>query len=200
MFHKLTEENLKVIVDIELNKVRERLEERGLNLILTDEARLFIIEKGKDDDGLDYGARPLRRSVERFIEDPLSEELLRGAFEGNNMITVDVKELEAVLGTFREDVRVGTPLRRWITHAEQELRHVRALGLCQQAYFLCFVGRRLDHPLHRRGEGAVHEISGAALWVGRVAVGRNVAIDTRTVVATVRIAGNAVPVKGRRIS
>ena len=93
VFRKLTEENLKVIVDIELNKVRERLGERGLKLELTDPTCLFIIEKGKDDDGLDYGARPLRRSVERFIEDPLSEELLRGAFEGNNKITVDVKEV-----------------------------------------------------------------------------------------------------------
>ncbi len=93
VFRKLTEENLKVIVDIEMSKVRERLGERGLKLTLTDEARMFIIKKGQDDDGLDYGARPLRRSVARYIEDPLAEELLRGAFEGMNMITVDVKEV-----------------------------------------------------------------------------------------------------------
>ena len=64
-----------------------------LKIVLTDEARTFIIDKGEADGGLDYGARPLRRSVERFIEDPLSEELLRGAFEGNNLITVQVKEV-----------------------------------------------------------------------------------------------------------
>jgi ATP-dependent Clp protease ATP-binding subunit ClpC len=93
VFRKLTREELKRIVDIELSKVRERLGERGLKIVLTDEARTFIIDKGEADGGLDYGARPLRRSVERFIEDPLSEELLRGAFEGQNLITVKVKEV-----------------------------------------------------------------------------------------------------------
>jgi ATP-dependent Clp protease ATP-binding subunit ClpC len=93
VFRKLTEADLMKIVDIELAKVHERLGERGLRLELSDDSRSFIIGKGKDDDGLDYGARPLRRSVERHIEDPLSEELLRGAFEGQNLITVDVIEV-----------------------------------------------------------------------------------------------------------
>ncbi|MGE3316698.1 MAG: AAA family ATPase, partial [Planctomycetaceae bacterium] len=90
VFKRLTRENLKEIVDIELAKVRERLGERGLKLVLTDEAREFIIEKGGD---VDYGARPLRRSVENYIEDPLSEELLRGVFDGKSLITVSVKEV-----------------------------------------------------------------------------------------------------------
>ena len=93
VFRKLTRNELKDIVDIELNKVRERLGQRGLTLHLSDEAREFVIDKGEADDGLDYGARPLRRGVERFIEDPLSEELLRGTFEGKNTIHVDVKEV-----------------------------------------------------------------------------------------------------------
>ena len=96
VFHKLTEENLKAIVDIELSKVRERLQERGLALTLSDNAKTLIIEKGKGDEqdsGLDYGARPLRRAVEMYVEDPLSEELLRGAFEGKNAIHVEVKEV-----------------------------------------------------------------------------------------------------------
>ena len=94
VFKKLTEENLKEIVDIELAKVRQRLRERGLRLELSDETKVFLINKGKGDDdkneGLDYGARPLRRSVERYIEDPLSEEILRGAFEKKNLITIKV--------------------------------------------------------------------------------------------------------------
>jgi ATP-dependent Clp protease ATP-binding subunit ClpC len=96
VFHKLTEENLKAIVDIELSKVRERLKERGIALELADEAKSLIISKGRGDEsdsGLDYGARPLRRAVEMYVEDPLAEELLRGTFEGKNRIRVEVKEV-----------------------------------------------------------------------------------------------------------
>jgi len=93
VFRKLTRVELMSIVDIELRKVFERLRERGKKLILTDEARGFIIDKGEAGDGLDYGARPLRRSVEKYIEDPLSEELLRGTFDGQNLIRVGVKEV-----------------------------------------------------------------------------------------------------------
>jgi ATP-dependent Clp protease ATP-binding subunit ClpC len=88
VFRKLNNDDLKLIVDIELEKVGERLEERGLALELTDEARQFIIDQGDD---TEYGARPLRRSVGQCIEDPLAEELLRGAFEGKNHIIVRVK-------------------------------------------------------------------------------------------------------------
>ena len=89
VFRHLTRENLKNIVEIELVKVRERLGERNLKLVLSDEARDFLIDKGGD---LDYGARPLRRSVEQWVEDPLSEELLRGSFVGMNLITVKTGE------------------------------------------------------------------------------------------------------------
>ena len=90
VFRSLTRENLKQIVEIELAKVRERLSEKGLELVLTDEAKEFIIGKGNE---TDYGARPLRRSVENYIEDPLAEELLKGQFNGKNRITVTVKEV-----------------------------------------------------------------------------------------------------------
>ncbi|MEO2019568.1 MAG: ATP-dependent Clp protease ATP-binding subunit [Fuerstiella sp.] len=93
VFRKLTRTELMEIVDIELDKVYGRLQDKGLKMILSDDARRFIIDKGEVDDGLDYGARPLRRSVERFIEDPLSEELLRGTFEGKNVIRVEMKEV-----------------------------------------------------------------------------------------------------------
>ncbi|MEY2725680.1 MAG: Negative regulator of tic competence ClpC/MecB [Planctomycetota bacterium] len=93
VFRKLTRVELMQIVDIELRKVFERLRERGKNMVLTDEARGFIIDKGEAGDGLDYGARPLRRSVEKYIEDPLSEEILRGTFDGQNTIRVVVREV-----------------------------------------------------------------------------------------------------------
>ncbi len=88
VFHHLTVNDLKQVIDLELSKVRGRLGERGLKLVLTDEAKKFLIKKGSD---TDFGARPLRRAIENFVEDPLSEELLKGEFEGKDTITVDVK-------------------------------------------------------------------------------------------------------------
>ncbi|SIO12123.1 ATP-dependent Clp protease ATP-binding subunit ClpC [Singulisphaera sp. GP187] len=85
VFHSLNKDNLKQIVDIELAKVRSRLADRGLALVLTDEAKDYLIVKGYNPD---YGARPLRRSIENYIEDPLSEEILRGTFKGKDTITV----------------------------------------------------------------------------------------------------------------
>jgi len=96
VFHKLTDDNMKQIIDIELSKVRERLKERGVRLELGEDAKEFVINKGRNEgerEHTDYGARPLRRSVEMYIEDPLSEELLRGEFEGKNVIRVSVKEV-----------------------------------------------------------------------------------------------------------
>jgi len=89
MFRNLTREDLKNIVDIELAKVRERLESQGLQLILTNEAKELLIEKGYNPD---FGARPLRRAIENLIEDHISEELLRGAYKEKNGISVSVKD------------------------------------------------------------------------------------------------------------
>src|SRR5436309_4418177 len=86
VFRHLTVEDLKSVIDLELKKVRERLMERGLKLELTDSAKEFLIKKGSN---TDFGARPLRRAVENYIEDPLSEELLKGEFQGKDTITVD---------------------------------------------------------------------------------------------------------------
>ena len=90
VFRHLTLDDLKEVVDLELGKVRERLSERGLKLSLSDDAKKFLIKKGSN---TDFGARPLRRSIENYIEDPLSEELLKGEFQGKDTIIVDVKEL-----------------------------------------------------------------------------------------------------------
>jgi ATP-dependent Clp protease ATP-binding subunit ClpC len=90
VFHHLTIDDLKKVIDIELEKVRERLAERGLKLELTDEAKQFLIKKGSD---TDFGARPLRRALENYIEDPVSEELLKGEFQGKDTIQVDCTEV-----------------------------------------------------------------------------------------------------------
>ena len=86
IFRHLTNEDLKEVIDLELAKVRQRLIDRGHELVLTEEAKQFLIRKGSN---LDYGARPLRRALENYIEDPMSEELLKGEFQGLNLITVD---------------------------------------------------------------------------------------------------------------
>ena len=87
IFRHLTKDDLKTVIDFELAKVRQRLGERGFDLVLTDGAKEFLIKQGASN--IDYGARPLRRAIENFVEDPLGEELLRGEFQGKNCITVD---------------------------------------------------------------------------------------------------------------
>src|SRR5208337_2345896 len=88
VFHSLNKQDLKQIVDIELAKIRGRMADRGLELVLTDDAKDFLIAKGYNPD---YGARPLRRAIENMIENPLSEEILRGSFTGKNTIIVEVE-------------------------------------------------------------------------------------------------------------
>jgi ATP-dependent Clp protease ATP-binding subunit ClpC len=91
VFRSLNKDDLKNIIDIELAKVKKRLKDKGLNLDLTDEAKEVIIDKGSS---LEFGARPLRRAIENLLEDPLSESLLRGDFEGKTTITVRSQEAD----------------------------------------------------------------------------------------------------------
>lgn len=89
VFRSLNDDDLKRIIDIELGKVCKRLKEKNVVLVLTDEAKNFLITKGTNKE---YGARPLRRAIEQFLEDPLAEELLRGNFAGKDTVTVRVQE------------------------------------------------------------------------------------------------------------
>jgi ATP-dependent Clp protease ATP-binding subunit ClpC len=91
VFRSLTRENLQTIVDYELSKVFKRLTEHGFKLELTDQAKEFLIEKGYNPE---FGARPLRRAIEHYIEDPLSEAVLRGEFKNKKFIKIDVKDEE----------------------------------------------------------------------------------------------------------
>jgi len=87
VFHPLTKDDLTHVVELELNKVFKRLIEHGLKLDITPAAKEFLIEKGYNPE---FGARPLRRAIEHYIEDPISESLLRGAFKEKNIIKIDV--------------------------------------------------------------------------------------------------------------
>ena len=87
VFKSLTKLDMEQILDVQLSEVRMRLAEKGMKLELTAEAREFLIDKGTN---LDFGARPLRRAVERQLEDPMSEFILRGEFKGKNLVQVTV--------------------------------------------------------------------------------------------------------------
>jgi ATP-dependent Clp protease ATP-binding subunit ClpC len=93
IFRSLTKEDLKQIVNIELRKVEKRLSEKNMKLVLTEEAKDLIIDKGTS---LEFGARPLRRAIENLLEDPLAEDLLRGNFQGKDTIHVKVGETDGV--------------------------------------------------------------------------------------------------------
>ena len=89
VFHSLTRDDLTKIVDIEVAKVHTRLKPRQITFRLTPEATGFIIEKGYDPQ---YGARPLRRAVERYLEDPMAEEILRGTIKNGDFVIVGEKD------------------------------------------------------------------------------------------------------------
>ena len=89
VFHALDKEALMKILDLEIGKVVERLEKKDINLVLDEKARDFLVEKGHDPE---YGARPMRRAVERFMEDPVAEEILRGKLIEGQPIQVSADE------------------------------------------------------------------------------------------------------------
>ncbi|MCD6520429.1 MAG: AAA family ATPase, partial [Anaerolineae bacterium] len=94
VFRRLSREDMKKIVDIQVRDIEERLQEQGLHLELTDAAKGWLADKGYDPA---YGARPLRRAIQRYLESPLSQKLLEGAFAAGETILVDVAADETAL-------------------------------------------------------------------------------------------------------
>jgi ATP-dependent Clp protease ATP-binding subunit ClpC len=89
VFHALTKEDIANIVELELDKVRERLSESGLELAVTEEAKALLAKKGYSED---YGARPLRRVIQNEVEDALSDAILANDFAEGTTVLVDVEE------------------------------------------------------------------------------------------------------------
>src|SRR5271157_1061284 len=89
VFRSLTKPDLLEILDLEVSKVIERLKNKQIHLELDQSAKDLLVEKGYDPT---YGARPMRRAVERFLEDPLAEEILKGNLHPNEPVTVTVEE------------------------------------------------------------------------------------------------------------
>ena len=86
-FNSLSKEELLQIVDLLLKNTKEALENKNIQLDVSDEAKRYILEKGTD---LKYGARPLRRAIQRYVEDEISEMILRGEVSENNTIKVEL--------------------------------------------------------------------------------------------------------------
>jgi ATP-dependent Clp protease ATP-binding subunit ClpC len=91
IFHTLTLEHMEEIVDLQMKEIRERLEERGVVIELTDATRKWLAEEGYDPA---FGARPLRRTLQRHVESPLSKRILRGEFVAGDHVLADVGERE----------------------------------------------------------------------------------------------------------
>jgi ATP-dependent Clp protease ATP-binding subunit ClpC len=93
VFHQLEKEHIFKIIDITAGKLFKRLREMGIEVEIDDKTKEFLVDKGYDQK---YGARPLKRALQKYIEDPLAEEMLKGRFaEGSRvLITFDEKEKE----------------------------------------------------------------------------------------------------------
>ncbi|MCL5736522.1 MAG: ATP-dependent chaperone ClpB [Actinobacteria bacterium] len=96
VFHRLSLEDIKGIVDIQLQLLRQRLAERDITLEITDRAKAYLAQQGYDPA---YGARPLKRLIQKEIQDQVALALLKGEFRDGDTITVDEKDLQLVFET-----------------------------------------------------------------------------------------------------
>lgn len=116
VFKSLTEEEIVKIVDLMIADLRERLIEQNMTISLTPEASRFVAKEGTD---LSFGARPLRRAIQRLIEDPLSEQLLEGRWSSGSVIDVDVEDDKLVFNAGTGSI--PAPRKRDTIAAEAEL-------------------------------------------------------------------------------
>ena len=116
VFKSLTEEEIVKIVDLMVADLRERLIEQNMTINLTPEAARFVAKEGTD---LSFGARPLRRAIQRLIEDPLSEQILEGRWTSGSVIDVDVEDGKLVFNAGTGSI--PAPRKRDTIAAEAEL-------------------------------------------------------------------------------
>jgi ATP-dependent Clp protease ATP-binding subunit ClpC len=89
VFHPLTREQIERIVDLMLDRVREQLRERNISLDATEAARALLATEGFDPQ---YGARPLRRTIQRLVENPIARGILRGEYREGDTVVLDVED------------------------------------------------------------------------------------------------------------
>ena len=101
VFRPLNREQIKAIVDILMERVRREIRGQGMALTMTEAARNLLATEGFDPQ---YGARPLRRAIQRLVEDPLSDDMLRGKFHQGDEIVLDAREGTVIFEKRREPV------------------------------------------------------------------------------------------------
>ncbi len=101
IFHPLSAEEINEVVTLMIDRVGKQIAQKGMDFEVTDAAKQYLAREGFDPQ---YGARPLRRAVQRLVEDPLSEEILLGKFNANDTIVVDVDDDRGII------FRPGAPL------------------------------------------------------------------------------------------
>jgi ATP-dependent Clp protease ATP-binding subunit ClpC len=106
IFHTLTLEQVIEIVDLQMKEIAGRLGEHGIKIELTDAARVWLAEQGYDPA---FGARPLRRTLQKQVESPLSVKLLKGEFKESDVIVVDYNEEEGLVFVTRQELVVEMP-------------------------------------------------------------------------------------------
>jgi len=105
VFRSLTREQIRAIVDILMERIKREIRGQGMTLTMTDAARDLLAAEGYDPQ---YGARPLRRAISRMVEDPLSDDMLRGKFRAGDEIVLDVRQGVVVFEKKREPVSADT--------------------------------------------------------------------------------------------
>ncbi|HOJ47217.1 MAG TPA: ATP-dependent Clp protease ATP-binding subunit ClpC, partial [Bacillota bacterium] len=94
VFHALSKGEIKKIVELMIGELQERLKEQGLEIEATEKAKNVLVEEGFDPD---FGARPLRRAIQRLVENPLSDEILAGKFKNGDKVLVDADENNKII-------------------------------------------------------------------------------------------------------
>ena len=103
IFRNLTKDNISGIIDIQLSLLQKRLKINNMQFELTEAARQLLIEKGFDEK---YGARPLKRAIQKYIENDLAEEILMGTIKNHTVITADISEDKTKLVFSSKDMEV----------------------------------------------------------------------------------------------
>ncbi|RMF00211.1 MAG: AAA family ATPase [Chloroflexi bacterium] len=106
IFHTLTQEQVTQIVDLQMREISERLGEHGITIELTNPARIWLAEQGYDPA---FGARPLRRTLQKQVESPLSVQLLKGEFKEGDVVVVDYNQTDGLTFVRKEELVVSMP-------------------------------------------------------------------------------------------